>query len=389
VRLFYFASVSNTRLDRELGRQLDIPSGRNKVLGVCAAVRQQGVFVTVVTALAPQSPMRVFSKARLYRSDGVCVAQLFTLGRGAVRRIVASYSLLLFAITALSREDYVVFYNYYPEYLPSALFLRLRGRTPIFDIEDSPRRDQTGPWDLVNRICFPLMKWLCDRKYLIVSKTLARKLGLERSLAVYGVADYFTNGSNAIQRFTRSEVNIHYGGALMRATGLDLFMDAVRHLVASEPGLCAHFHVTGLFEPEALHQFAADISGRSRIQVSVYGKLMMSDYRALMDTMDIGLCLKLPSTDMGQTTFPSKVVEIAALGLLLCSTSVSDVPLIFDDTNALVLKSEDVGELAAALSSAIRDRDQSKKRAEQGRRLALRRFSKACVGADIVDFLRE
>ena len=71
--------------------------------------------------------------------------------------------------------------------------------------------------------------------------------------------------------------------------------------------------------------------------VSVYGKLTMSDYRAFMDTMDIGLCLKLSSTGIGETTFPSKVVEIAASGLLLCATSISDVPLIFDDASAIIL----------------------------------------------------
>ena len=65
MRLFYFAPISNTRMDRELGYQLDVPSARNKVLGVCGAVRQQGVFPVVVTSIAPPlSPMRAFSKTR-------------------------------------------------------------------------------------------------------------------------------------------------------------------------------------------------------------------------------------------------------------------------------------------------------------------------------------
>ena len=316
------------------------------------------------------------------------MAQVFSLGRGIVRRLVASYSLLRFAMTALSGEDYVVFYNYYPEFLPTALFLKLRGCTPILDIEDSPPRDQSGLWRFILPACFAIMKFLCNKKYLVVSETLAKRLNLKNYLAVYGVAEYFTNGSNVAQRFNRTEVSIHYGGALLHATGLDLFMNTVRWLVKREPGLHAHFHVTGLFNPETLNRFASEINGQTQIRVSIHGKLTMSEYRVLIDTMDIGLCLKLPSTGIGETTFPSKVVEIAALGLLLCSTNVSDVPLIFDDKSALVLKSEDVEELALALSSAIRDRDQSRKRAQQGRRVAFQHFSKARVGKEIVSFIR-
>jgi hypothetical protein len=387
VRLFYFAPSANAKIDRQFGRQLDMPALRNKVLGVSAAVRQAGVFVTVVSALAPQAPMRVFSKARIYRSDGVCFAEVFSVGRGALRRIVASYSLLRFSMAAISKDDRVIFYNFFPEHLLSALFLRLRGRTPILDIEDAP--DESGAWTVLNRICFSLMKRLCAEKYLTVSRALALKLNLKRSLVVYGVANYFLRLSAPPTRFARAEVNVHYGGAVAPGTGRDMFIEAVRILVKNEPRLCLHFHVTGFFDPLVFSQFTAEIEGRSRVKVFVYGRLTLDEYRALMETMDIGLSLKLPSSSIGQVTFPSKVVEITALGLLLCSTSVSDVPDIFNDTSAVLLKTEDAWELAEVLSYAIRHRSESAWRAQNGHSVALQRFSSASVGTQIATFLRE
>ena len=52
---------------------------------------------------------------------------------------------------------------------------------------------------------------------------------------------------------------------------------------------------------------------------------------------------------MGQMTFPSKTIELAAHGLLLISAAVSDVPKVFPGQTACLLEDEQPATLAQLL----------------------------------------
>ena len=134
-------------------------------------------------------------------------------------------------------------------------------------------------------------------------------------------------------------------------------------------------------------RFHASVSAASRFRFTVLAGISAERYRAIARRMDIGLALKLSWHSYAQTTFPSKVIELAAMGMLVCTTSISDIPDIFEGESAILLSAETPVELAAALREAATDRTRSAARARNGRARVLERFSRARVGAELGAFL--
>lgn len=364
-----------------------IPAVRNKVLGVLTGLQAAGARPRLVSTIGDRklvSPIRLLHAGKAGGFDAV---QVYAPGRAVVRRMIAMVSLLIAAVWLARRGDRVILYNFFPEYILAAIWLRLAGIPCIIDIEDAPRKDEPGARGVMVRWSFWLLRGISVRRYLIVSDKLARELELSDYLTVYGVASHFTAATDRSAPFSRSEVRINLGGALVRETGVELFIAALRVLLRKHGDQPLHFFVTGHVPPGLFDELAMELNTSPAIRLTVAANLDFPAYRALLDTMDVGLCLKLPSTQMGQTTFPSKVVEIAAIGLLLISTQVSDVPLIFDGKSAILLNTEDPTELAATLASLPGDRDAAAKRARRGQQLVTDRFSALAVGTAIRSFL--
>jgi glycosyltransferase involved in cell wall biosynthesis len=385
-RVFYFAPVSTDALNLRFGQKLEVGAQANKVLGVCGALKAADIFPIVVSGLISSPIWSVFDGTKHFRTSGVCFSKLFVTGQGVVKRGVASIAYIVYAIRYVRSDDQVILYNYFPEYIPAALYLRIFRKAAVLDLEDAPRSDEPGLRGWGNRVIFPIVFWLCSKSYLTVSRQLGEQLGLRRCLAVYGVSSFFDNNDHS-DKFKSEEVKILFGGSIVLETGLELFQAAVGLLLDSEPQIPLHFFITGNFPNDEMQKLAAKVASTSRMRISVFSNLPTKEYRKLAEEADVGLCLKLPSTSIGQTTFPSKVIEFAALGMLVLSTSVSDVPVIFDDESALLLTSEDPKELAAALSEVSRNRGKAAERARNGRQLVLDRFSKSAVGKEIVEFL--
>jgi len=92
-------------------------------------------------------------------------------------------------------------------------------------------------------------------------------------------------------------------------------------------------------------------------KVKFLGSVSRVDYVRAVQRAHVGMALKLPSSDLADTTFPSKVIELASVGLLVLSTRVSDVPTLFREDGAIYLNNEDPKELAERLLWLIRNRE--------------------------------
>jgi glycosyltransferase involved in cell wall biosynthesis len=293
----------------------------------------------------------------------------------------------MYAIRHVRSQDRVLLYNYSPEFILAALYLKIIGRPATLDIEDAPRKDQSDFRGLGNRISFRMLAPLCTRKCVTAARKIGERLGLRSFLTVYGVASYFDAPASTTPKFADEKVKILYGGVIMASTGLDLFVGAVRHLIAVAPDLPIHFFITGTYPDVELRAFAQEVETSSRFRLTPYSGLSMAEYRDLAKQVDIGLCLKLPSHSVGQTTFPSKAIEYAALGMLVCATAVSDIPIIFDESTGIILASESPEELASAILDAVTNRARSAARAQAGRQRVFDRFSRKNVGHELVEFL--
>jgi len=101
------------------------------------------------------------------------------------------------------------------------------------------------------------------------------------------------------------------------------------------------------------------------------------------------LCLKVPGTGIGDTTFPSKVVEIVANGLLLITMPVSDVPNIFKEDSAIILEDSYEDSLSDAILNVANNVDFYSKVASNGMNVAIKNFERDSVGPRALNFITE
>jgi len=386
-RIFYFAPFVTDDLNIQYGQNHYVGAATTKIVGICSALRSVGVFPIIVTGMISLQVKRIARFPKHAKAGGACVAVLFSMGHGLVKRMIAAWSFLFYAIRHVGVGDRVILYNYFLEYILAALYLRARGRPAILDIEDAPRLDEGGLRGFGNRILFPIFIFLCAKRYLTVSHQIAKLHNLNQYLAIYGVPRDFERVRNQREKFSGERVHILFGGSIMPETGLNLFREAVSLLAAQCPELPVKFFVTGGFPYQELVSLAREIESSSSILIEVFSNLTAAEYMTLAANMDVGLSLKLPSEGIGQTTFPSKVIEYAGLGLLVCSTEVSDVPRLFDNTTAILLKSESPEELAAAIVECEKNRQQSSLRARAGRDRVLEICARQKVGQNLVDLI--
>jgi len=377
--------VTSDELNTQFNSKEFVGPGLGKVLGICGALKSPLISPIIVSGYIPWAKGHPLSWAVHIRTRGVCYAKLLSFSHAAGKRATSALSFLVYAVRHIRRTDRVILYNFFPEYLLAAIFLWAVRNPAVMDIEDAPRSDEKGLRGLSNRVCFALLKPLCRPQCITVSKVISTRLGFVDSLPIYGVA---SSGLEAIQRVpNHSALRILFGGEISRGTGLNLFIEAVGLLADQYPRLAIHFFVTGRYPAETLAELKRQTEDRSHLTITLLGELPGQQYRALLDSIDIGLCLKLPSHSLGQTTFPSKVIEFASAGVLVCSTRVSDVPLLFDSTSALLLESEDPVLLADAIVHASANRSMVTHTALRGASSIRHLCSADSVRRDMVRFL--
>jgi len=384
-RIFYFAPLATEALNSRFGTTEFVSPAVNKVFGLAQAVRVAGVSPVIVSGYLPSAVQVAWRVASHIRVEGVTFAKLYATGSGGIKRLTSMISYLRYAAAVVRGGDRVVLYNAFLEYLPAAIYLWANGNAATIDIEDAPRRDENDLRGHLSRLAYRALKPFCSARCLTVSLAVSNAMGYRNGLPLYGVASYLTDDQDVRKR--NATPHILYGGAISTGTGKELFLSATRIIAAQEPFLELSLIISGRYDSEEFAQFKVEIEAKSAINVELLGDLTRDAYRRLLKRIDVGLCLKLPSHSLGQTTFPSKVLEYAANGVLVCSTVVSDVPLIFNSEDAILLMDESPEGLAGALVAAARDREMVSARAERGEIMVRERFSAKQVGEDLVRYL--
>lgn len=130
--------------------------------------------------------------------------------------------------------------------------------------------------------------------------------------------------------------------------------------------------------------FRRAAAGSLRGTLEFRERVSAREYEALLETLHIGLCLKMPNNSMGQTTFPSKVIQFATWGLLVVSQRVSDVPALFPEDGAYLLDGVTPEVLAEALSQIARRSEDARQRARKGHATITARLSPGSVAAELL-----
>jgi glycosyltransferase involved in cell wall biosynthesis len=381
--LWIIAPVNTIGISRHLGAPLQVGAASRKVAGFLQAIQTVGWGAHLVTTPIighhggghPVPP-------RVHCESWGTVHQERSIGIPWLNRALAGWNYLRRSCMLKRGRDHVLFYNFFPEYLPAALLLTLRGMRPHLDVEDYPD-GMAGLRSRLNLLSFSILRRVCHSDPVVASEGIGNMCGGSRHCVVHGVVSDGDRGSPTAESV--KPLRILFGGTIRPDTGSELAIRALHRLrTAASADTSMEFIVTGFGDLSAFHALAKE--PHPSVSVMVQGDLDAQAYTALLRRCHVGLCLKMPDTDVGRTTFPSKSIEIAANGLVLVSTSVSDVPQLFAGA-AVLLERAEPDALADALLGLARDPERTSNLARAGVERVRDMHSPLAVGRRLADFL--
>lgn len=380
--LWFFGPINTEGMRQSLGIPLQVGAAARKVEGILRAVQAHGwQGHLVATPIVGSATGRWWHAGAVHQEPWGVVHQGPALGKPALNRLLAGWTYARWAFRVPRHEAKVVFYNFFPEFIPAAWILRCRGIAAHLDVEDYPDGLQ-GMRSRINRWSFAIMRRLCHPHPLVASTGIAQRCQASVSCVIHGVLTDNDQGAEPVTSTT--PLRVLYGGTIRPDTGSDLAVAALRILRSRgesiPPITCI---VTGFGDVAALRSLAD--TAHPTVRVEVHADLDAPAYRNMLRSCHAGLCLKLPDSDVGQTTFPSKSVEIAANGLVLVSTDVSDVGRLFQDA-ALLLDRAEGTDLADALVRLAKDPHLVERLSRAGLQRVQEQQSPAAVGQRLLAF---
>jgi len=391
----YLCGIVDDRIKQERLIQFNNSAAENKVLGICRAL-QPHVKHVIAVSTGRGGGIRNGSRfpAVSRRVSNVAVLYSAFWHHALLSHLVTAWSLvcLLFRLNKLSKNKSVclIAYNRNWIYLPMLCMARLTGARCYLDLEDAP---VLGNANLVSRFVIGLqvkvMDSLCKDGALLASSLLSGDVSQKNQFVCHGVAYKRDVDALCSQRDSKASVRILFGGSLLKETGVQLLIDSVRLLEKQHQDICGKLKivVTGYGEMlEDLHKISL---GDGASWIDFHGEVPLSKYQSILKSVDIGLCLKLPSSEMCATTFPSKVVEYASFGKAVLSTRIQDVVNLFEDDGAYYVENESAESLAESFREIALHPDRVGSIAARGQERLLEKSGSEAVADGIMTLLSD
>lgn len=382
-RFFYISNVFDENVKQHRSIRGDSPAASGKVIRLCRAVRQQGGEAIVISlGRGRQRGSWKWYPSVIQNSEGVPIIYAAYFDAPILTHIVSIFSLFFILFKKTRRDSVLIFYNFLAYYIPTLIVNRLMGRRCILDIEDGCRNDEITFKGRLNFFLLKLHNLFCNGGVMLASSSLIDQTSLRPAIVCYGVIPIVQCHKN----WHTSKIQVLFGGALLKETGAELFLNTLNLLAKNHPDIISKLKivVTGF------GKMSVDIREKAITQykgfVEFRGSVSDMEYVSLLHKSHVGLCLKLPDMSMGSTTFPSKVVEMAAFGLLIVSTKVSDVPLLFSENSGVLLEKASPEDLASVLSNIVESPEKYRKIALQGQKQITSLLSHQKVGSALKNF---
>ena len=370
----------STRLQRHI--VTDSPAATNKVLGVADAIRLVGLSCLVLSlGRGRQNGSRHWYSARTRRDKGVALIYCPFLHFPFLTHFVTALGLLTVVIRlAIRHPDMILLsYNRAYHYVPALMVARLLGVRSCLDLEDGFILEGRGRLRrLKNSFTRKLFACLCPDGAMVANSNLAHQLDKAPALVCHGVA---SRVNSLRPDWEHNRLHILFCGTLLEEVGCKLLIDAIDILKRQHPEMAQqlHFVVTGKGPCVAIFR---EMAYREPEWLSFSESLPRAKYVEAICNSHVGLSLRLAKYEMGATTFPSKVIEYAEYGLLVFSTRVGDVQLLFGD-DALYLDEETPTELAKMLVALPAKRIALRDTAFRGQEKVLSNCSPYTIGREI------
>jgi len=311
------------------------------------------------------------------RINGVPVMYAAYWDCPVLTHFVTAFSLALIAWRLRKRVVSAVFWNAMPHYVLALLVVRFAHIRCILDLEDGPRDDLRNLRGALERFLIRIWDRWVDAA-MVANAQLLDRIQSRPAYVYYGVAP-----AVFIDRNWNGQIRFLFSGYLSKETGVEVLISALYGLKERSPEILSRFRVLAAGYGELINRMRSAADGELRGILEFHGLASDAEYQELLRTSHVGLCLKMPDHSMGQTTFPSKVIEFARWGLLVVSSKVSDVPALFPEDSAVLLEEMAADQLAAAIKRIIEDPSGSQRRAKTGQRVIAGRLDPGIVAQDL------
>lgn len=378
----YVSNAIDESIRVERAIKTDSPAASNKVFAVASAMRGVGFHCTVLSlGRGRQNGTGVWHQATTRRLEHGAIIYAAFWQSPWLTHLVSFFSLtwLLAKLVRRCPGLYVLVYNRSYHYLLALLVARLFGVRIYLDLEDGyVVEGRGGIRHLKNTLTRRLFGWLCPNGSMVANSGLSSQLDQPAGMVCHGVA---TASEAPCQDWNFGRLHMLFSGTLLEEVGCKLLLDALEILRYQHPELVKEIHVV----VTGKGPFAETFRGQAE-QVPEwlsFGESMnREDYINVLKRCHVGLSLRLSASEMGSTTFPSKVVEYAQHGLLVLTTRASDVPLLFGK-EALYLDEESAQALAMLMASLPQLRESLRNTAIRGRKRVLNACAPEIVGQGI------
>ena len=393
IRVFYCGCVNSSEYAKHVSEPLFVAAASNKMHSIVKALRINKVNAWIFSSpVFPSDSKKWLYPKKIQKKNSQPVVYMASSSNKYIRLFIAMVTFSWMCFRNVRSSDIVIFYNHSFEFLFGLIILRLRGVLPFLDIEDVPRDDAKGYYEKILNHIFFLFYKLTDSRKIVVSNQIASNLGIKDYFVAYGAVEgscklpYRSNKIKWDSLEKNSPLRIHYGGTICEDTGLFLVCDVIRYMLGVLNDYNMQIVITGIGGEKEFTELQSECK-YSNIEIIVKRDLSREDYIDTLDSCHASLAMKLKGRSMSDTTFPSKVVEITSHGVLLISTVVSDIQLLFDDSNSLLLHVATPECIGDKILSIFKHKDNMYNISINGYKVANKTFNERIVGKKLAKFL--
>ena len=383
-RLYVLCNALDDATRRERGISTDSPAASHKVFALSRLLRGAGIRVYILSyGRGKQDGTGRYFPAVVRRREGVPLIYLPFINLPALSETLSLFAPAWALVRLRDRRGTLLFYNRIAAHLPALLAAKLLDFRSVLDLEDGEVGQAGNPaMGIGSRLKKALFDRLCSGGAMIACTALTNATSLRPALCYYGTVET----PEAAVDWEAEKLGVLLGGTISSDTGATRLLEAVRELRREKPDWASNlrFEITG--KGDCLPDFEALAQAEGEPAVRVHGRLDDAEYGRLLGRVHVGLALKPVDGKLASSTFPSKVIELSAAGLILVTTDISDVRLIFG-ADAVYLSGGGARELIDSLKWIEANRALARGIALRGALAVRRRCQPAAVGPALVGLL--
>lgn len=384
--LLILCNALDDRTRTERGIATDSPAASRKIFMMARALRHANVAATVISLGRGRGTTSTrWWPAVARRSSGVATTYIAFVDRALLSYLVSLVALAVAVAVRVrrGRRPTILVYNRSLAYVPALILARAYGLRIVLDLEDGYTGSGASLRERTVRLGNRLFDALCGGRALLACSALGSATHLGPTMVYYGVSD----GDGRVRPPAGETVTALLGGTVTPETGGDLLADAVVELRREAPAWAQHLVLEITGKGQSIERLT-DLAGAPGAPlVRVWGRTTDAEYDAIRNRVDVGLALKLNGGTFAHTTFPSKVIEMAAAGQMVLTTDISDVRTVLGSDGARFVSQDTPAALIAELRWTVLNRAAAATTAARGTAAVAALCEPAVAGQRLAAFL--